>query len=57
VVEHMVGVHQSVRRYSSRFEHQLKRHNYVTVGLARGWEREFRQAARAARTRPVTPLP
>jgi hypothetical protein len=41
VVAHMVGVHQSVRAFSSRFEAQLRRHNYVTVGAAgglRGWE-------------------
>ena len=31
VVGHMVGVHQSVRAFSARFEQQLRRHNYVTV--------------------------
>ena len=34
VVEHMVGVHQSARRASARFEQQLKRYNYVTVSRA-----------------------
>lgn len=31
IVGHMVGVHQSVRAASARFEQQLRRHNYVTV--------------------------
>ncbi len=31
IVAHMVGVHQSVRAFSARFEAQLRRHNYVTV--------------------------
>eukprot|EP00899_Mesostigma_viride_P018540 jgi/Mesvir1/26688/Mv20468-RA.1 len=30
IVEHMVGVHESVRDFSTRFEHELRRHNYVT---------------------------
>ena len=33
IVEHMVGAHQSVRRFSAKFEAQLRRHNYVTVGV------------------------
>ena len=32
IVGHMVGVHQSVRAFSTRFAEQLRRHNYVTVG-------------------------
>lgn len=32
IVGHMVGVHQSVRQFSAKFEQQLRRHNYVTVG-------------------------
>jgi len=34
IVQHMVGVHQSVRSFSARFEQQLRRHNYVTVSFA-----------------------
>jgi hypothetical protein len=30
IVEHMMGVHQSVRAYSVRFLEELRRHNYVT---------------------------
>jgi dynein heavy chain len=32
IVSHMVGVHQSARAFSTKFEAQLRRHNYVTVG-------------------------
>jgi dynein heavy chain, axonemal len=31
VVEHMVLVHQSVRRFSVQYAEELRRHNYVTV--------------------------
>jgi hypothetical protein len=31
IVEHMVLVHQSVRRFSTQFAEELRRHNYVTV--------------------------
>ena len=31
IVEHMVLVHQSVRRFSAQFAEELRRHNYVTV--------------------------
>lgn len=34
IVDHMVGVHQSVRQFSTKFEQQLRRHNYVTVSKA-----------------------
>jgi dynein heavy chain len=38
IVQHMVGVHQSVRQFSTKFEQQLRRHNYVTVRKQyRGW--------------------
>lgn len=30
IVEHMVGVHQSVRTFSARFQEELRRANYVT---------------------------
>ncbi|KAF8069431.1 DHC1 [Scenedesmus sp. PABB004] len=30
IVEHMVLVHQSVRRFSAQFAEELRRHNYVT---------------------------
>uniref|UniRef100_A0A383W4S5 Dynein-1, subspecies f n=1 Tax=Tetradesmus obliquus TaxID=3088 RepID=A0A383W4S5_TETOB len=30
IVEHMVLVHQSVRRFSTQFAEELRRHNYVT---------------------------
>jgi hypothetical protein len=33
IVEHMVLVHQSVRRFSTQFAEELHRHNYVTVRL------------------------
>lgn len=35
IVDHMVGVHQSVRSFSARFADQLKRYNYVTVSTSR----------------------
>ena len=34
IVDHMVGVHQSMRQFSTKFEQQLRRHNYVTVSVA-----------------------
>lgn len=38
IVEHMVLVHQSVRRFSAQFAEELRRHNYVTVRRRRdGW--------------------
>lgn len=33
IVEHMVLVHQSVRRFSTQFAEELRRHNYVTVSF------------------------
>lgn len=60
IVCHMVGVHQSVRAASVRFEQQLRRHNYVTVGGAGGapgWGRPLigggmHRSGRQGRARP-----